>query len=602
MEWYVEVDTPENSSSAKVYPPIVQIDRVLSHYRLPEQNGTRQRTAAERMPFPATGEEKMMTTEIRESVRPRIAGGWTKTALRPRGGALTLAVLATLLTAATPARAVTCIVTSLADNGPGTLRDAIVNQTCDTITFNVNGVIGLSSFTSHPFSAALVISRNLTITGPGVDLLTLQRNSSNFGYRLIFVTSGQTVNISGLTLSNGYGANGGSIANGGTLNLSNASVSGNQGSTGAGAIFNGGTLTLNNCTVSQNVGRLQGAIDNRGMLTVNNSTVSDNYGTDAGGAIDNQGTLIVNNSILVGNSTGMEGGAIRNSNGAAFISNSTLHASSASGGGYGGGAILNLFGSLTISNSTISKSTDGDALGGIVNYGGTLRINNSIVVKSGNGAGPFPIPDISGEVTVGEYNLIGTAGSSSLSATNKIGVDPLLGPVQNNGGPTFTQALLAGSPAINSGDPNFNDPSLPYDQRGAGFARVAGGRIDIGAFEYRPPFRFSGFFQPVDNLPTVNAAKAGSAIPVKFSLDGNQGLNIFAADSPSSQQVACDTAAPLSDIEGTVTAGASSLAYEPATDTYTYVWKTNTAWQKTCRQLIVKLTDNTTHVANFQFK
>jgi hypothetical protein len=179
-------------------------------------------------------------------------------------------------------------------------------------------------------------------------------------------------------------------------------------------------------------------------------------------------------------------------------------------------------------------------------------------------------------VITGDYNLIGWNDGGALFPANLVGVDPLLGPLQNNGGFTVTHALLVGSRAINKGDPYFNDPNLPYDQRGAGFARVTGGRIDIGSFDYRQPYHFIGFYQPVNNLPTVNGAKAGSAIPVKFILDGNQGLSIFAANSPSSQQIACDTAAPLSDIESTVTAGASSLGYESATDTYTYVWKTNT--------------------------
>lgn len=115
-------------------------------------------------------------------------------------------------------------------------------------------------------------------------------------------------------------------------------------------------------------------------------------------------------------------------------------------------------------------------------------------------------------------------------------------------------------------------------------------------------YNFSGFFEPVDNLPTVNAAKAGAAIPVKFSLGGDRGMGIFAAGFPTSQQIACSSSAPLSDIEETITAGASSLTYDPATYTYTYVWKTSTTWKGTCRRLTVKLSDGSTHVANFQFK
>jgi hypothetical protein len=114
-------------------------------------------------------------------------------------------------------------------------------------------------------------------------------------------------------------------------------------------------------------------------------------------------------------------------------------------------------------------------------------------------------------------------------------------------------------------------------------------------------FNFSGFLQPVDNLPALNQVKAGQGIPVKFSLGGNQGLNILASGSPSSQLIACDSSAPLDAIEQTVTAGSSSLSYDAATNIYTYVWKTDKSWANTCRQLKVTLTDGTSHVANFKF-
>jgi hypothetical protein len=114
--------------------------------------------------------------------------------------------------------------------------------------------------------------------------------------------------------------------------------------------------------------------------------------------------------------------------------------------------------------------------------------------------------------------------------------------------------------------------------------------------------QFSGFFQPVDNLPTLNVVKAGSAIPVKFSLNGDQGLNIFAAGFPVSISINCDTGAPQDAIEVTVTAGNSSLSYSAGTGTYTYVWKTDKAWAGMCRQLVVRLNDGTDHVANFMFK
>jgi len=125
--------------------------------------------------------------------------------------------------------------------------------------------------------------------------------------------------------------------------------------------------------------------------------------------------------------------------------------------------------------------------------------------------------------------------------------------------------------------------------------------VDYQGTTQTPAFNFTGFFPPVDNPPTINTVKAGSAIPVKFSLGGNQGLNILAFGSPSSGQVACANGAPLDAIQTTVTAGGSSLSYDPTTGQYVYVWKTDKAWAGTCRQLDVQLSDGTSHLADFEF-
>ena len=117
-----------------------------------------------------------------------------------------------------------------------------------------------------------------------------------------------------------------------------------------------------------------------------------------------------------------------------------------------------------------------------------------------------------------------------------------------------------------------------------------------------PSYTFTGFFSPVDNLPTVNLVGAGRAIPVKFSLGGDQGLDIFAAGYPKSQQIACDSTATVDGIEETLTAGGNSLSYDPASDIYNYVWKTDKLWAGTCRQLVLELDDGSVHRANFKFK
>jgi hypothetical protein len=115
-------------------------------------------------------------------------------------------------------------------------------------------------------------------------------------------------------------------------------------------------------------------------------------------------------------------------------------------------------------------------------------------------------------------------------------------------------------------------------------------------------YAFTGFFQPVDNMPVVNLAKAGSAIPMRFSLGGNQGLSIFAPGYPSSMTVACNTSLPAGPIEETVNAGGSSLSYYAALDQYTYVWKTSKSWTGTCRLFLMRLDDGSEHSALFRFK
>jgi hypothetical protein len=106
-------------------------------------------------------------------------------------------------------------------------------------------------------------------------------------------------------------------------------------------------------------------------------------------------------------------------------------------------------------------------------------------------------------------------------------------------------------------------------------------------------YRFSGFFQPVDNNGVLNKAKAGSAIPVKFTLSGNRGLAVLGNGSPASAAIGCDGSASQDLIEETVSASSSGLTYDATADQYIYVWKTNSAWATTCRKLTVTLVDGT---------
>jgi len=168
---------------------------------------------------------------------------------------------------------------------------------------------------------------------------------------------------------------------------------------------------------------------------------------------------------------GCHGGGIL---GAVTFTNSTLSDNFSSY--YGGG----IDGSGAITNSTISGNSA--IVGGGISAFGGLEIGNTIL---NNNAGA----NIDGTATSQGYNISTDDGGGNLNGPgDQINTDPMIGPLQNNGAPTLTHALLPGSPAINAGDPNFTPPPV-NDQRGAPFVRVFNGRIDIGSFEVQPPRR-----------------------------------------------------------------------------------------------------------------
>lgn len=130
---------------------------------------------------------------------------------------------------------------------------------------------------------------------------------------------------------------------------------------------------------------------------------------------------------------------------------------------------------------------------------------------------------------------------------------------------------------------------------------VGMGPFTFGKFIQRERYNFTGFFQPVDNAPTANKLRAGSAVPIKFSLGEDKGLNILASESPSSRRVSCDASAPVSTVEETVAAGGSALQYDSSGNQYIYVWKTDSGWGNTCREFNLLLKDGTVHKAIFHF-
>jgi hypothetical protein len=370
----------------------------------------------------------------------------------------------------------TLTVTSTADSGPGSLRDALAAAVPgSTVTF-ASGLSGTITLLS-----TLFLMQDVTIDGPGASVLTVNGNGL---VRVFDVAPGITVGISGLTIAGGssLGDFGGGIYNDGTLALTTCTISGNTASPRGGGIYNSlsGTLTLTSSLVSGNSAPdAGGGIYNAGTMLVSFSTLSANGSATAdGGAIFNEGTLTVTNSTFSGKNGGASayGGAIRNESmltvqESTFADNIALL----------GGAIYNAA-TLLILDSTIAANTAQRDGGGIENLGTGFSARNTII--AGNTAVAGSGPDLNGVLTSLGHNLIGkTSSASGFAATDLLNEDPLLGPLQDNGGPTQTMALLPGSPAIDAGD-NMDAPQ--YDQRGPGFLRIVNGSIDIGAFEVQP--------------------------------------------------------------------------------------------------------------------
>lgn len=199
--------------------------------------------------------------------------------------------------------------------------------------------------------------------------------------------------------------------------------------------------------------------------------------------------------------------------------------------------------------------------------------------------------------------------SDSVIASIGVGNTPLGVGVNPNNGRIYTANIGSDDISIIDGNTNTVISTVAVGDNPVGVAvNPASSRIYIANSASNTVsviedivHNFTGFFQPVDNLPTLNIVNAGRAIPLKFSLGGDQGLDIFAPGYPASTTAICGITAGDA-IEQTVTAGSSSLSYDSTTDQYTYVWKTEKAWAGTCRTLVVKLDDGTYHQANFKFK
>ncbi len=347
----------------------------------------------------------------------------------------------------------TDIVQNTNDTGPGSLRETIAAASAgDTIAF-ASGVTGTIPLSAN--NGPLDITRDLDIEGPGAGTLTVSGNDAT---QVFYVEPGVTATIAGLTIADGHAGVGGGIDNDGTLTVANCTLSGNSATDGGGGILcdPATTLTVTNCTIYDNSAPNGGGIDSlnvlnlSGMLTVTDSTFCDNSasGGDGGAGIANLGSLTVTNSTFWNNSTSA-----------------------------GGGGILTA-GVLNVADSTFAGNSAANG-GGIENSGGyTLTLANTIIAGNSAPTGP----DVDGAVTSLGYNLIGnSSGGSGFAASDLVGVNPLLGPLQDNGGPTETMALLPGSAAIDAGNNALIPSGITTDQRGA--SRELSGGVDIGAFE-----------------------------------------------------------------------------------------------------------------------
>jgi hypothetical protein len=387
------------------------------------------------------------------------------------------------------------VVDTLVDENDGiyvagdlSLREAIFlangNPGHDTIEF-APPLLGSFGATIVLSLGELPITNDLTVIGPGANRLAISGNGS----RAVNVAAGTSATLSGLTVRDGRAEKGGGISNSGALTITDSDVTGNTGSRLGGGISNSGTLTITNSSVTGNsTSGLGGGIYNSasGRLSVIASTIANNSATSAagdirGGAIYNLGQVTLASSTLSTNSASgpaSSGGGVYSRSGSVSITNSTISGNSANQtGGIDNNAELTIKHSTVTRNSrTASAAGPTGVSGGITNSeSGTVTVQNTII--SGNGGSGTP--DFSGTVTSLGDNLVGdTSESTGWLANDLQGVDPRLGALASNGGPTRTHALLNGSPAIDAGN---NEGAPAADQRG--LPRIVNETIDIGAYE-----------------------------------------------------------------------------------------------------------------------
>ena len=298
---------------------------------------------------------------------------------------------------------------------------------------------------------------------------TIERTAAAPALRLLRVAAGASLALESLALQGGLldttstVIRGAAILNAGTLQVTGARFSANRAYPGqGGAIENQGVLDVAESFFQDNSASFGGAVLNNALLSITGSSFWQNFAEFEGGAIVNAGTVsAIRNSTFSENVT-LYGGAIYNQGSIGAISNSTFALNEADYLGSHGGAIDNSPEAeiLELAGNILARSSGG---------GHPDLTNSGVIVSASDNV--IGIGELSGIPDGVNGNQVGSLASP---------LDPLLGPLADNGGPTLTHALLAGSPAIDRGS---NPAGLAWDQRGAGFARVSGVRADAGAFE-----------------------------------------------------------------------------------------------------------------------
>jgi hypothetical protein len=361
---------------------------------------------------------------------------------------------------------------SQADAAHAATQDTIVFLLPMQETITLNSALGpLVLSDAHPLTIEAAYQGQVTISGGDKTE--------------VFDVAGGTVALRNLVISHGAATGavsvGGGINNAGNLTMTDCILDYDSAGQGGG-LFNTGNVTLTGCTLSNDSADGNGGgifNEGSGTATLTGCTLS-NDSALSGGGIANGGTVTLTNCTLSNDSAGFGGGGIANG-GTVTLTNCTLSNDSA----LGGGGIAN-GGTVTLTNCTLSNdSADGNG-GGIVNFV-TLNLTNTIV--AGNSAPTGPDIDNRGTVGTADHNLIGDGtGSGIINGVNgnQVGgngnpvIDPRLGPLASNGGPTQTLALLPGSPAHGTAD---NAAAPHTDQRGHVRLDEAGETTDIGAFE-----------------------------------------------------------------------------------------------------------------------